>query len=112
MEGTLYKDVSELKEWRGRAEEQHRSMERRIGNTEKIVEGLRTVAEAVNATGSRVDMMGDRVDKMGDRVDKMASDVEEIKNRPAKRWEDILQKALLTATGIFIGWLLKKFGIF
>lgn len=105
MEQTVYKDVSELKEWRGRAEEQHRSMERRIGNTEKIVEGLRTIAEAVNTTGSRVDMMGERVDKI-------ATDVEEIKNRPAKRWEDVLQKILLTATGIFVGWLLKKFGIF
>lgn len=98
MEGNLYKDVSELKEWRGRAEEQHRSMERRIGNTEKIVDGLRSIAEAVNT--------------MGTRVDKMSADVEEIKNRPVKRWEDILQKILLTATGIFVGWLLKKFGIF
>jgi hypothetical protein len=105
VEQTLYKDVSELKEWRGRAEEQHRSMERRIGNTEKIVEGLRTIAEAVNTTGSRVDMMGERVDKI-------ATDVEEIKNRPAKRWEDILQKILLTAAGIVVGWLLKKLGIF
>ena len=49
---------------------------------------------------------------MGTRVDKMSADVEEIKNRPVKRWEDILQKILLTATGIFVGWLLKKFGIF
>lgn len=98
MEQTLYKDVSELKEWRGKAEEQHRSMEWRIGNTEKIVDGLRSIAEAVNT--------------MGTRVDKMSADVEVIKNRPAKRWEDILQKILLTATGIIVGWLLKKFGIF
>lgn len=105
MEQTLYKDVSELKEWRGRAEEQHRSMERRIESTENIVEGLRTIAEAVNTTGTRVDMMGERVDKI-------ATDVEDIKNRPAKRWEDIVQKILLTATGVFVGWLLKKIGIF
>jgi hypothetical protein len=45
--------------------------------------------------------------KLGD----LCTDVDEIKSKPAKRWESIVEKAIFTVVGAFVAYVLAQLGI-
>lgn len=94
----LMKEIAEIREVQARAAEQHESMLRRIATNEKLLTSLNDLAYSVR--------------QMTERIEKMSKDIDDIKSKPAKRWESIVEKVLLTAVGVFVGWALKQLGIF
>ena len=39
------------------------------------------------------------------------ADVKALNGRPARRWENVVEKALLTAVAALVSWCLVRFGI-
>lgn len=94
----LMEEIAALRESQAAAVEQHKSMFRRIAANEELLKSLNDLAYSVK--------------QMTERIEKMSKDIDDIKSKPAKRWESIVEKILLTAVGVFVGWALKQLGIF
>lgn len=94
----LMQEVAELRAVQAASVEQHKSMLHRITANEELLKSLNDLAYSVR--------------QMTERIEKMSKDIDDIKSKPAKRWESIVEKMLLTAVGVFVGWALKQLGIF
>lgn len=86
------------------AEEQHRTMFRRIEKAEKLTDSVSDLAlslrDLVNAQKTT-----------DSKVDKLCVTVEEIKDKPGKRWEALAMDVLKVIVGGLIGFVLVKLGI-
>ncbi len=72
------------------------SLEKRQDDTEKLVTSVAIIAE------KQKDMEGD--------VKEMKGDVKKLIEKPAKRWEGIVEKVLYTVVGAIVAYLLAKGG--
>ncbi|MBP3580642.1 MAG: hypothetical protein J6K12_05275 [Clostridia bacterium] len=72
------------------------SLEKRQDDTEKLVTSVAIIAE------KQKDMEGD--------VKEMKGDVKKLIEKPAKRWEGVVEKVLYTIVGAVVAYLLAKGG--
>ena len=73
------------------------SLEKRQDDTEKLVTSVAIIAE------KQKDMEGD--------VKEMKCDVKKLIEKPAKRWEGVVEKVLYTVIGAIVAYLLVQIGI-
>ena len=73
------------------------SLEKRQNDTEKLVTSVAIIAE------KQKDMEGD--------VKEMKCDVKKLIEKPAKRWEGVVEKVLYTVVGAVVAYLLAKAGM-
>ena len=73
------------------------SLEKRQNDTEKLVTSVAIIA------GKQKDMEGD--------VKEMKCDVKKLIEKPAKRWEGVVEKVLYTVVGAVVAYLLVKIGL-
>lgn len=96
--------VIELEKTLAAAEEQHKTLFRRIEKAEKLTDSVSDLAlslrDLVNAQKTT-----------DSKVDKLCVTVEEIKDKPGKRWEALAIDALKVVVGGLIGFMLVKMGI-
>lgn len=96
--------VIELEKMLAAAEEQHKTLFRRIEKAEKLTDSVSDLAlslrDLVNAQKTT-----------DSKVDKLCTTVEEIKEKPGKRWETLAMDALKIIVGGMIGFVLVKLGI-
>lgn len=100
----LERAVSELQQKFAAAEEQHKTLFRRIEKAEKLTDSVNELAlsvrDLVNAQQS--------TDK---KLTGLCSDVAEIKAKPAKKWETLVMDVIKLIVGGVVGYLLVKMGI-
>lgn len=60
---------------------------------------------------STVKVLADREARVEDDVSEIKNDVKEMKAKPGKRWEGIVDKAIMTLVGLLIGFLASKIGL-
>jgi hypothetical protein len=73
------------------------SLEKRQDDTEKLVTSVAIIAE------KQKDMEGD--------VKEMKCDVKKLIEKPAKRWEGVVEKIIYTVVGAIVAYLLAKGGL-
>ena len=73
------------------------SLEKRQNDTEKLVTSVAIIAEK-------------QKDREGD-VKEMKCDVKKLIEKPAKRWEGVVEKVLYTVVGAVVAYLLVKIGL-
>lgn len=73
------------------------SLEKRQNDTEKLVTSVAIIAE------KQKDMEGD--------VKEMKCDVKKLIEKPAKRWDGVVEKVLYTVVGAVVAYLLAKAGM-
>ena len=73
------------------------SLEKRQNDTEKLVTSVAIIAE------KQKDMEGD--------VKEMKCDVKKLIEKPAKRWDGVVEKVLYTVVGAVVAYLLVKMGL-
>ena len=73
------------------------SLEKRQNDTEKLVTSVAIIAQ------KQKDMEGD--------VKEMKCDVKKLIEKPAKRWEGVVEKVLYTVVGAVVAYLLAKAGM-
>lgn len=58
-----------------------------------------------------VAVMAEQMKTMNASVSTLTSDVEELKGKPGKRWEDIVSKVIWAVVAALVAFLLGKFGL-
>ena len=76
--------------------------ERNTGRIKKLEEEH----EALHQIATSVAVMAEKMDSMNKSLTSMSAKVEDIENRPAKRWESMISTIIGTLVGAFVGWLM------
>lgn len=74
----------------------------------KKLEGENAV---LHKLATSVAVMAEQLKTMNASVSTLANDVEELKGKPGKRWEDIVGKVIWAVLAAGIAFLLGKFGL-
>ncbi|MBR6728170.1 MAG: hypothetical protein IKM08_08240 [Clostridia bacterium] len=86
------------------AREQHKDYDRRLRAVEDQQENLTTLIQSVATIAQKqVDMDSD--------IKEMKGDLKNITLKPAKRWESIVEKAILAAVGVLVAYVAVKIGM-
>ena len=83
-----------------RMEEQIKSLDRRMGNLEKLTESVQTLAISVQELATK------QTSTEHD-VEALTNEVAEIRDKPAKRWDAIVAALIAGIIGAGIGHFLK-----
>lgn len=85
-------------------EDRAKSNTRRLDKMEKVQETLTDLVQSVATIAQKqVDMDTD--------MKEVKADVKTIAGKPAKRWEGIVEKVLLTVVAALVSWCMFKMGI-
>ena len=98
------RELKELSTRLAAAEEQHKTLFNRLDRQEKMLDTVHKLALSVSE-------LANKQGTMQTKLDDLCEDIEEIKEKPAKRWDSIVEKILLTVAGAFITYILAKLGI-
>lgn len=98
------RELKELSTRLAAAEEQHKTLFNRLDRQEKMLDTVHKLALSVSELASKQGTMQTKLDDL-------CEDVEEIKEKPGKRWDSIAEKILLTVAGAVVAYLLAKIGI-
>jgi len=79
-------------------------------NTKRLDEVEKRQGDLEQLTISMAEVRKD-LDHQGETVAEIRDDVKEMKAKPAKRWESLIEKALTVLVGALIGFLLTKLGL-
>ena len=85
-------------------ESRSKSNTRRLDEMEKRQDNLDDLV-------STVKVLADREARMEDDVGEIKNDVKELKAKPGKRWDGLVDKIILTIAAAVIGFILAKFGL-
>ena len=100
----MEREMAAIREKQAAAEEQHKTIFRRLDQQDKLIENVNNLATSIK-------LLAEEQKRQGKRLDGLCGDMEEIKSKPAKRWEGIVEKALLTLAGAFVSYFLAKVGV-
>lgn len=85
-------------------EDRSKSNAHRLVKVEQAQEDMTELVRSVSAIAQKqTDMDAD--------MKEIKADVKALSGKPAKRWESIVEKALLTAVAALVGWCMLKLGI-
>jgi methyl-accepting chemotaxis protein len=77
--------------------------ERNTGRIKKLEEEH----EAIHQIATSVAVMAEKMDSMNKSLTSMSAKVEDIENRPAKRWESVVSAIIGAAAGAFLAWVMS-----
>lgn len=100
----LEREMAEIKAKQAAADEQHKTIFQRLDKQDKMIESVHKLATSVEKLAMKQDAMET---KLGN----LCSDVDEIKSKPAKRWEGIVEKVIFTVVGALVAYVLARMGI-
>ena len=85
-------------------EERAKSNTHRLDDVEKRQDNLDKIVATVK-------VLADREERVENDVKEIKCDVKSLTNKPAQRWESIVEKAILTIVGILVGFIFTKIGM-
>lgn len=86
-----------------RMEEQVKTLFKQQTNIEKLTETVHTLALSIKEQGMNLQS----TDK---KLDGVKNDVDELKQKPAKRWETVITGVISALVGAFMAYMLTKGG--
>lgn len=91
-------------EFAKRMEDEHKRQNKRITDLEEKVEDIGSLTASVASLAKSVEQMAKAQEKQGKRL-------EVLEQKPAKRWEAIVEKAILVIVTALITFALSNFGL-
>ena len=79
--------------------------EQRARSNTRRIDKLEQSTDALTRLATSVEVMATKQDSMADTLDRLDGKVETLEGKPAKRWESLVEKALLVLAGAFSAWL-------
>lgn len=76
-----------------------------IGSLKHRMNAAEEANRALNRLATAMEVMVTKQEAMGDSVDRLTGKVEALEAKPGKRWDGLLDKALLVLCGAFVAWL-------
>ena len=86
------------------------TIDRSIRNEGRIKK-LETEHEVLHELATSVAVMAQRMDTMNQNVATLTAKVEEIEDKPAKRFDDIVDKLIWAVLGAIVAYILKGAGL-
>lgn len=86
------------------AQEQHKEYDRRLTAVEKQQKDITDLVQSVSA-------IAQKQSDMDTDLKEIKSDVKNITLKPAKRWESIVEKAILAVVGVLVAYVAVKVGL-
>ena len=80
----------------------------RVSNLEIVIEKLSSSVEAIQSLTRSVDKLAINMDSTLKELKLQGSRLSTLENKPARRWEAVVQALITTAIGIFLGWLFSN----
>lgn len=96
--------VNELEKVQAAAEEQHKTLFRRVAALEEEQKTMYTFAVTL-------EKLANAVGSTEKKVDGLCKDVDEMKAKPGKKWEALAMDVIKVIVGGLIGFVLVKLGI-
>lgn len=84
--------------------------DRSIRNEGRIKK-LESENAVLHELATSVAVMAEQMKTMNGNVSTLANDVEDLKGKPGKRWEDIVSKVIWAVLAALVAFLLGKFGL-
>ena len=103
MDGN-YLPVAVHKEFSRRMEDEHKRQNTRIEDLEEKVEDIGNLTASVARLAESVEQMAKAQEKQGQRL-------EALEQKPAKRWDSLVDKALWAVAGALIAYALSQIGL-
>lgn len=86
------------------AKEQHKEYDRRLSAVEDQAKNLTDLVQSVSA-------IAQKQSDMDSDLKEIKNDVKNITLQPAKRWDGIVEKAILAAVGVLVAYVAVKIGL-
>jgi hypothetical protein len=93
------------------AEHRAKSNTRRVEKLELQTEAIQSLATSVEVMVKEQGHQTEAINEIKTDVKKLDTQVEELRQKPAKRWESIVEKITLTIVGAIVGYILVKLGL-
>lgn len=87
------------------------ALEQRSKSNSHRLEALEKQTKAVNDLATSVAVMAQKVEDTGGKVDGLCTEMQELKAKPAKRWESIVTTALTVIVSAVIGYFMARLGL-
>lgn len=100
----LTRKIIDLDERATRHTEQIKTLFTQVGEIKGLVEGVHELVSTVKVLASE-----QKATRM--KVDNLASDLEELKEKPAKRWDGVVTVAITAVATALVAYLLSRVGI-
>ncbi|MBQ2446164.1 MAG: hypothetical protein II272_06935 [Oscillospiraceae bacterium] len=84
--------------------------ERAKSNSHRI-DKLEESTDVLNQLAKNMGIMAEKQKQMVDSVEKLDGKVTALEQKPAKRWDSLISKIILTLTAAFLAYLLSKIGL-
>jgi len=88
-----------------------KSNTRRVEKLELQTEAIQSLATSVEVMVKEQSHQTEAIERIEKSVEKLDGKVEVLEHKPAKRWESVIEKALLTAVGAVIAYILLQLGL-
>lgn len=93
------------------AEQRAKSNTRRIDKLEQQTDAIQSLATSVEVMVQEQVHQTEAIERVEKNVEKLDSKVEVLERKPAKRWEGVIDKVIMTIVGAVVGYLLVKLGL-
>ena len=87
------------------------AVEDRAKSNQRRIEKLETSTEALNRLASSMEIMAEKQERVAFAVDELDGKVTALEAKPAKRWEELVNKLILVAATAAATWVLSRMGL-
>lgn len=87
------------------------SLKHRMDDVEEIIRAVNTLAISVKELAVNVANSNDRMDDYEQSLRRQGERIGDLEKKPAKRWEGIVDKAILAVVAALVGAALAHFGL-
>ena len=87
------------------------NFEHRLTQVETKVDELERRQDKLDELIGTVKVLADREERVEDDVKEIKADVKEVINKPAKKWDDLVSKIIMTVAAAIVGFLLAQIGL-
>jgi len=92
-------------------EQRSKSNTKRIDKLEETNEALTNLTTSVRELVIKQNYTKESIDKLDKRVSGIGTRIDNIEQKPAKRWDSIVEKIILTIIALLIGFIFAKIGV-
>ena len=104
MSDIQYLPLAVHEEYAKRMEDEHKRQNKRLTDLEKDVEDISSLTASVASLAKSVEQMAKAQEKQGKRL-------EALEQKPANRWDNLVDKAVWAVAAALIAYVLAQIGI-
>lgn len=98
------RELADIKAQQAAAKEQHKEIFRRLDKQDELIASVNTLARSV-------DRLTTQQSELQRKMDSVCDDLDEVKAKPAKRWEAIAMEVIKLLCAAFVGYVLSGLGV-